>query len=105
MPVLCGLAAVVEHTKEFVVRRLRGFLGNGCHDFWTDPAAKDYQPRLSCEKRRKNRTEWDFELRRELNRLADLNYAIRGHVILEALKVEDENGWKHLNVHLLARLT
>jgi hypothetical protein len=29
--------------------------------------------------------------------LADLNYAIRGHIIREALKVEDENGWEHLD--------
>ena len=36
--------------------------------------------------------------------LVDLNYAIRGHIIQEALKVEDENGWKHLDFHLLARL-
>ena len=52
----------------------------------------------------KNRTEWDFDLRRELNMLVDLNYAIRGHIIQEALKVEDENGWKHLDFHLQARL-
>ena len=50
----------------------------------------------------KNRTEWDFDLRRELNMLVDLNYAIGG--IQEALKVEDENGWKHLDFHLQARL-
>ena len=42
MPVFCGLAEVVEHTKEFVVRRLRRFPGNRCNDFWTDPTAKDY---------------------------------------------------------------
>jgi hypothetical protein len=52
----------------------------------------------------KNRTEWDFELRCELNMLADLDYAIRGHIIQEALKVEDKNGWKHFDEYLLARL-
>jgi hypothetical protein len=52
----------------------------------------------------KNRTGWDFELRRELNILVDLNYAIRGHIIQEALKVEDEKGWKHLDFELLAHL-
>jgi hypothetical protein len=52
----------------------------------------------------KTRTEWDFELWREPNMLADLNYAIRGHVIQEARKVEDENRRKHLDLHLLARL-
>ena len=51
-----------------------------------------------------NHTEWDLELRRKLNWLADLNYAILSHVIQEALKVEDENGWKRLDEYLLARL-
>jgi hypothetical protein len=53
---------------------------------------------------RKNITKWYFELRRELNRLADLNYAIRDYVVQEALEAEDENGWKHLNVRFPARL-
>ena len=51
----------------------------------------------------KNRTKWDFELRRELNRLVNLNYAIRRGIVQEALKMEDENGWKRLDLHLLAR--
>jgi hypothetical protein len=46
----------------------------------------------------------DFDLRRELNRLADLNHAIRCRIIREPLKVEDENGSKRLDLHLLARL-
>jgi hypothetical protein len=37
-----------------------------------------------------------------MNRLADLNYAA---IIQEALKMEDENVWENLYVHLLARLT
>jgi hypothetical protein len=40
----------------------------------------------------KARTWWDFELRRELNRLADLIYATRGHIVQKALKMEDEDG-------------
>jgi hypothetical protein len=52
-----------------------------------------------------NRTDWDFQLRRKLNRLAHLNYAIRGRIVLEALKMEDENGRKRLNLHLLDRLS
>ena len=36
--------------------------------------------------------------------LADLNYATRGHIIQEPLKMEDKNGWKLLDEHLLARL-
>jgi hypothetical protein len=45
----------------------------------------------------KNRTEWNFELWCEQNRLSGLNYAIRGHIIQEALNMEHENGWKHLD--------
>jgi hypothetical protein len=33
-----------------------------------------------------------------LNRLADLNYAVRGHIVQEALEMEDENEWKHLEM-------
>lgn len=44
------------------------------------------------------------ELRRELNRFVHLNYAIRGCIIQGTLKMEDENGWKRLMKHLLARL-
>ena len=54
--------------------------------------------------KRENYTEWDFEFRRESNRLADLDYAIRSHVIQEPLEVEDENRWKLIDEHLLARL-
>ena len=50
-----------------------------------------------------NRTEWDFELRREMNRFADLNYAIRGCIVQEPLKVEDKDRWKRLEKYLLAR--
>jgi hypothetical protein len=56
------------------------------------------------EKKRENRTEWDFKLRREVNRFTDLNYAIRRRIIKEALQMEDQNGWKRLNLHVLARL-
>jgi hypothetical protein len=52
----------------------------------------------------KNRTEWDIELWRKPNRLVDLNYAIRGHIIQELLKMENENRWECLYEHLLARL-
>ena len=47
---------------------------------------------------------WDVELRCEQNRLADLNYATRRCLVREALKMEDKNGWKRLEKHLLARL-
>jgi hypothetical protein len=51
-----------------------------------------------------NRTWWDFELRRELNRLADLIYSIRGRIVQEPLKMKDKNGWQRLEKHLLARI-
>ena len=50
------------------------------------------------------RTWWDFELRRELNWLADLIYSIRGRIEQEPLKMEDKNGWQRLEKHLLARI-
>ena len=34
----CGLAVVVKHPTELIVRRLRRFPRNGCHEFWTDRA-------------------------------------------------------------------
>ena len=46
---------------------------------------------------------WDFKLRRKLNRLGDLDYAIRGRIIQEAFKMEDKNGRKCLDSHLLTR--
>jgi hypothetical protein len=55
-------------------------------------------------KQGKIRTEWDVELWREPNRLVDLNYAIRGHIIQEQLEMEHENRWERLYEHLLARL-
>jgi hypothetical protein len=49
-------------------------------------------------------TKWDFEFRREPNRLADLDYAIRSRITQESLEMEDENGRKCLDEHLLAPL-
>ena len=51
-----------------------------------------------------NHTEWDFEFRREPNRLTNLDYAIRSRIIQESLEMEDENGRKCLDEHLLAPL-
>jgi hypothetical protein len=50
-------------------------------------------------------TWWDFELRGKLDRLANLDYATRGHVVQEALEMEDQYRWKRLDEHrdLLAR--
>ena len=56
------------------------------------------------ERKRVNRTGWDFKLRCEVNRFIDLNYAIRCPIIQEALQTEDQNGWKCLDLHVLARL-
>ena len=51
--------------------------------------------------KQENRTEWDFELWPKLNRLSDPIYAIRGHIVHEALKMENKNLWKRLEKHLL----
>ena len=52
----------------------------------------------------KRRTRWDVELRVKLDMLADLNYATCGFIVPETLEMENENGWKRLNEHLLARI-
>ena len=52
----------------------------------------------------KKRTRWDVELRVKLDMLADLNYTACGCIVPETLKMENENGWKRLNEHLLARI-
>jgi isocitrate dehydrogenase kinase/phosphatase len=57
------------------------------------------------ENKGENHTKWDFELWRELNRLANLNYAIRCRIVQEALKMENENRWKRFDLDFLARLT
>jgi hypothetical protein len=54
--------------------------------------------------KQENHTEWDFEFRRELNRLDDLDYAIRRRIIQEPFKMEDENWRKRFDERLLARL-
>ena len=51
-----------------------------------------------------NCTWWDFELRRELNWLADFIYSIRGRIVQEPLKMENKYGWQRLEKHLLARI-
>ena len=58
----------------------------------------------STGKTREDHTEWDFELRRELNRLVDLYLAIRRRIVQEPLKMEDKNGWKRLDLYLLDHL-
>ena len=52
----------------------------------------------------KRRTEWDVELRVKLDMLADLNYAACRCIVPETLEMENENRWKCLNEHLLARI-
>jgi hypothetical protein len=36
VPAACGPAVAVKHATELVVRRLRRFPSNRCHDFWID---------------------------------------------------------------------
>ena len=61
---------------------------------------------LGCRRGKyEKRTEWDFELGGKPDRLADLNYAACGRIVLETLEMENENGWKRLKKHLLACIT
>ena len=55
-----------------------------------------------CENEK--RTEWDVELRGKLDMLADLNYTACSLVVPETLEMENENGWKRLDEHLLVRI-
>ena len=48
------------------------------------------------------RTEWDFELGGKVDKFADLNYTACGRIVLKTLEMENENGWKRLDEHLLA---
>ena len=59
-----------------------------------------------CRRREKggNRTKWDLKLRSKLDRLSDLDYTTGGGVVHEALEMDDEYRWKHLNERLPARL-
>jgi hypothetical protein len=49
-------------------------------------------------------TEWDVELGGKLDRLADLDYTACGRIVPETLEMKNENGWKRLDEHLLARI-
>ena len=50
------------------------------------------------------RTEWEVELGENLDRLVDLDYTACGRIVPETLEMENENGWKRLDEHLLARI-
>ena len=52
----------------------------------------------------KRRTEWNFEPGGKLDKLANLNYTACGCIVPETLEMENENGWKHLDEYLLARI-
>ena len=103
VPTAWGLAMVVKHPTKLVVRRLR-YLGTRCHDFWTDQPQGILSLGRDEGNKEENRTQWDFELRCELDRISDFNYAIRGSITQKALKMEDENGGKCLYLQSLARL-
>ena len=60
---------------------------------------------MKREKKKRLRTEWDFELRCKLYGFANLHDATRGHIVQEALEIEDEYRWKRFDEHLLACLT
>ena len=52
----------------------------------------------------KRRTEWDFELGGKLDGLVNLDYTTCGLIVSEALELNNKNGWKRLDQHLLARI-
>ena len=56
---------------------------------------------ITSEIEKKNYPKWDFELGSNLNRLADLSYALSRYTVQELLQMEDENPWKGLEMHLL----
>jgi hypothetical protein len=45
------------------------------------------------------RTQWNFELRGKLDRLATLDYAACNCVVKEALEMDDEYRWKCFDEH------
>ena len=60
---------------------------------------------LGCRRcENEKRTERDVELRGKLDRLADLDYTACSRIVPETLEMENENGWKRLYEHLLARI-
>jgi hypothetical protein len=79
MPISRGLAVVVKHPIQLVMHRLQGFPGNWCHDVWTQ-RHEVFSASASMENKAKNHALRDLQLRPELNRFADLNYAIRGRI-------------------------
>jgi hypothetical protein len=88
VPAARRLAMVVKHPIELVAYPLRRFSVKQVPWFLDRPRRKGFLALANTGKQQKeNNTERNVELRRELNRLADLNYAIRGHVIQEALTV------------------
>ena len=60
---------------------------------------------MKREKKKRLCTKWDFELRCKLYGFANLHDATRGHIVQEALEIEDEYRWKRFDEHLLACLT
>ena len=60
------------------------------------------QPRLQREKG-ESRTDWDFEVWSKPDGLSDLRYTARSCIVSETLEMENKNGWKRLDEHLLAR--
>ena len=78
---------MVNYTIELLVHRLPGFPINRCHDICANRTATGFSALTSAGNTKKTRTEWHFELRREIKGLADLNQAIRGRIIQEALRL------------------
>ena len=53
----------------------------------------------AAEKGEEERTWWDFELRRKLDRFAILDYATSNIVVNEALEMDHEYRWERFDEH------
>ena len=50
---------------------------------------------LGCHEKGEERTEWDFQFWRQLDRLSSLPYTARRRVISDAVEMKDEHGRTH----------
>ena len=59
---------------------------------------------MTTTRKMKDRTEWDFELKFKPDGLSDLYYTVRSCIVSVTLDIENENGWKRRDEHLLPRI-
>ena len=95
---------MVNYTIELLVHRLPGFPINRCHDICANRTATGFSALTSAGNTKEKSYRVVFRAPARINRLADLNQAIGGRIIQEAFKMEDKNGGKRFDSHLLDRL-